>query len=73
MLDCDVIVAEVRETSRKPDEIYGVIERLTPGTRKLGMCLCVTTIHEGRNIWTATQHTTRLDNGRKSTGIQLSS
>jgi len=35
VLDCDVIVAEVRETSRKPDEIYGIIERLSPGTRKL--------------------------------------
>ena len=26
-LDCDVIVAEVRATSHKPDEIYGIIER----------------------------------------------
>lgn len=26
---------QVRETSRKPDEIYGLIERLSPGTRKL--------------------------------------
>mmetsp|Transcript_38175 Transcript_38175/g.61806 ORF Transcript_38175/g.61806 Transcript_38175/m.61806 type:complete len:874 (-) Transcript_38175:490-3111(-) len=34
-IDCDVIVAEVRETSRKPDEIYGMIERITPGTRKI--------------------------------------
>ena len=34
-LDCDVVVSEVRETSRKPDEIYGLIERLSPGTRKL--------------------------------------
>ncbi|KAA0185963.1 N6-adenosine-methyltransferase 70 kDa subunit [Fasciolopsis buskii] len=34
-LDCDVIVSEVRETSHKPDEIYGLIERLSPGTRKL--------------------------------------
>ncbi|XP_034020438.1 N6-adenosine-methyltransferase subunit METTL3 [Thalassophryne amazonica] len=34
-LDCDVIVAEVRSTSHKPDEIYGMIERLSPGTRKL--------------------------------------
>jgi len=34
-IDCDVIVAEVRETSRKPDEIYQIIERLSPGTRKL--------------------------------------
>jgi mRNA (2'-O-methyladenosine-N6-)-methyltransferase len=34
-VDCDVIVAEVRETSRKPDEIYGILERLAPGARKL--------------------------------------
>ena len=26
---------EVRDTSHKPDEIYGIIERLAPGTRKL--------------------------------------
>ena len=26
---------EVRDTSHKPDEIYGIIERLTPGTKKL--------------------------------------
>lgn len=34
-LDCDVIVAEVRATSHKPDEIYGMIERVSPGTRKI--------------------------------------
>lgn len=34
-IDCDVIVAEVRATSHKPDEIYGLIERLSPGTRKV--------------------------------------
>jgi len=34
-LDCDVIVAEVRATSHKPDEIYAIIERLSPGTRKI--------------------------------------
>lgn len=34
-VDCDVLVAEVRDVSRKPDEIYGLIERLSPGTRKL--------------------------------------
>ncbi len=34
-IDCDVIVAEVRETSHKPDELYGVIERLSPGTLKI--------------------------------------
>jgi len=34
-LDSDVIVAEVRATSHKPDEIYGIIERLSPGTRKI--------------------------------------
>jgi len=50
-VDTDVVVAEVRETSRKPDEVYGVIERcfthddaafyaddlrLAPQGRKLG-------------------------------------
>jgi mRNA (2'-O-methyladenosine-N6-)-methyltransferase len=34
-IDCDVLVAEVRETSRKPDEMYALLERLSPGTRKL--------------------------------------
>ena len=26
---------QVRATSHKPDEIYGIIERLSPGTRKV--------------------------------------
>ncbi|EIE25150.1 MT-A70-domain-containing protein [Coccomyxa subellipsoidea C-169] len=34
-LDCDVLVGEVRETSRKPDEMYSLLERLSPGTRKV--------------------------------------
>ncbi|KAI9329728.1 MT-A70-domain-containing protein [Obelidium mucronatum] len=34
-IDSDVIVAEVRDTSRKPDEIYNLIERLCPGGKKL--------------------------------------
>eukprot|EP00794_Sanderia_malayensis_P018608 gene18608-20484_t len=34
-LDCDVLVSEVRDTSHKPDEIYGLIERLSPGTKKI--------------------------------------
>ena len=34
-VDCDVLVSEVRETSRKPDEIYELIERMKPGGRKL--------------------------------------
>ena len=34
-LDTDVIVSEVRETSRKPDEAYGLIERMCPGGRKI--------------------------------------
>jgi mRNA (2'-O-methyladenosine-N6-)-methyltransferase len=33
--DCDVLVSEVRETSRKPDEIYELIERMRPGGRKM--------------------------------------
>lgn len=39
-LDTDVIVSEVRETSRKPDEAYGLIERMCPGGRKVGECGC---------------------------------
>jgi len=34
-LDCDVLVSEVRDTSHKPDEVYGIIERLAPGQRKI--------------------------------------
>ncbi|KAL4453444.1 hypothetical protein ABPG74_017651 [Tetrahymena malaccensis] len=34
-IDCDVIVSEVRETSRKPDEIYNLIERMCPGGKKI--------------------------------------
>jgi len=34
-LDTDVIVSEVRETSRKPDEAYGMIERMCPGDARL--------------------------------------
>ncbi|KAH9943116.1 MT-A70-domain-containing protein [Epithele typhae] len=34
-LDTDVVVSEVRETSRKPDEVYGMIERMCPGGRKV--------------------------------------
>ncbi len=34
-IDTDVIVAEVRATSHKPDEVYGVIERMSPGTLKV--------------------------------------
>lgn len=34
-LDCDVIVSKVRETSRKPDEVYGMIERMSPGGKKI--------------------------------------
>jgi mRNA (2'-O-methyladenosine-N6-)-methyltransferase len=34
MFDSDVIVAEVRETSRKPDELYELIDRLTAGDAK---------------------------------------
>ena len=30
-----MLVSEVRETSRKPDEIYELIERMKPGGRKL--------------------------------------
>ncbi|EQC28162.1 hypothetical protein SDRG_14119 [Saprolegnia diclina VS20] len=34
-LDCDVIVAAPRENSRKPDELYRLVERVVPTGRKL--------------------------------------
>jgi len=34
-LDSDVVVADVRDTSRKPDEMYSIIERLCPMGRKI--------------------------------------
>ena len=33
--DASDTVFQVRSTSHKPDEIYGMIERLSPGTRKI--------------------------------------
>jgi len=48
-IDCDVIVAEVRETSRKPDEVYQIIERISPGTRKLELFGRQHNVHPG---WT---------------------
>ena len=34
-IDTDVVVSEVRETSRKPDEVYELIERMCSGGRKV--------------------------------------
>lgn len=31
----DVIFAEIRERSRKPDQLYQIIERMLPGSRKI--------------------------------------
>jgi len=46
-MDCDVVVAEVRETSRKPDEMYALLERLSPGTRKLEVFARAHNLHPG--------------------------
>eukprot|EP00916_Digyalum_oweni_P011405 GHVL01018983.1.p1 GENE.GHVL01018983.1~~GHVL01018983.1.p1 ORF type:complete len:724 (+),score=86.08 GHVL01018983.1:51-2222(+) len=47
-IDCDVLVSEVRETSRKPDEVYRLIERMSPGTVKLEL---FGRPHNTRNNW----------------------
>ncbi|TIB33971.1 hypothetical protein E3P85_01131 [Wallemia ichthyophaga] len=47
-IDCDVIVSEVRETSRKPDELYGMIERCCPSGRKVEL---FGRRHNGRDGW----------------------
>lgn len=41
------MVAEVRETSRKPDEMYPLLERLSPGTRKLELFARTHNLHNG--------------------------
>ncbi|KAI3429013.1 uncharacterized protein J3R85_008834, partial [Psidium guajava] len=46
-IDTDVIVAEVRETSRKPDEMYPMLERISPRTRKLELFARMHNTHGG--------------------------
>nr|GMC99910.1 N6-adenosine-methyltransferase MT-A70-like [Ipomoea batatas] len=46
-IDTDVIVAEVRETSRKPDEMYAMLERVSPRTRKLELFARMHNVHAG--------------------------
>lgn len=70
-LDTDVLVAEVRETSRKPDEIYGMIERLSPGTRKMGNARVSypafsPLTFDFRDFWATAQQTPQLDYIRES-------
>ena len=48
-IDCDVVCSEVRETSRKPDEMYDLLERLAPGSRKLELFGRPHNVHKG---WT---------------------
>lgn len=47
-IDSNVLVAEVRETSRKPDEIYRIIERMCPGGYKVEL---FGRNHNRRNNW----------------------
>ena len=47
-IDCDVLVSEVRETSRKPDEIYKIIDRIFPGGKNLEL---FGRPHNCRNGW----------------------
>eukprot|EP01018_Ginkgo_biloba_P012826 Gb_00270 [translate_table: standard] len=46
-IDTDVIVSEVRETSRKPDEMYALLERISPRTRKLELFARIHNTHAG--------------------------
>ncbi|KAL5717248.1 mRNA (2'-O-methyladenosine-N(6)-)-methyltransferase [Ranunculus cassubicifolius] len=46
-IDTDVIVSEVRETSRKPDEMYALLERISPRTRKLELFARMHNAHPG--------------------------
>ena len=40
----------MRSTSHKPDEIYGLIERLSPGTRKIGKEVTSTDFRGGGGV-----------------------
>ncbi|CAI9093392.1 OLC1v1028890C1 [Oldenlandia corymbosa var. corymbosa] len=46
-IDTDVIVSEVRETSRKPDEMYSLLQRIMTEARKLELFARVHTCHPG--------------------------
>ncbi|AES67837.1 putative N6-adenosine-methyltransferase MT-A70-like protein [Medicago truncatula] len=46
-IDTNVIVSEVRETSRKPDEMYAMMERISPGTRKVELFARMHNTHAG--------------------------
>lgn len=46
-IDTDVLVSEVRETSRKPDEMYPMLERISPRTRKLELFARMHNTHAG--------------------------
>ena len=43
-----MIVSEVRETSRKPDEIYGLITRMMPNSKRIEL---FGRPHNCRNNW----------------------
>ncbi|CEL93876.1 unnamed protein product [Vitrella brassicaformis CCMP3155] len=47
-IDCDIILSEVRETSRKPDEVYRIIERMAPQCLKLEL---FGRMHNTRKNW----------------------
>ena len=47
-IDCNVIVSRYREASRKPDDIYGIIDRLCPLGRKVEI---FGRKHNRRNGW----------------------
>ncbi|KAK9668439.1 hypothetical protein RND81_13G060800 [Saponaria officinalis] len=59
-IDTDVIVAEVRETSRKPDEMYPLLERISPRTRKLEL---FARMHNTQSGW--------LSLGNQLNGVRL--
>ncbi|KAL3654054.1 hypothetical protein CASFOL_003735 [Castilleja foliolosa] len=59
-IDTDVIVAQVRETSRKPDEMYAMLERVSPRTRKLEL---FSRMHNARPGW--------LSLGNQLQGVRL--
>ncbi|CAI2367938.1 unnamed protein product [Moneuplotes crassus] len=60
-LDTDVIVAKVRETSQKPDELYHMIERLVPTGRRIEIFARMNNIRPGWLSIGNQLRTTRLE------------
>lgn len=64
-LDTQVLLAEVRQTSRKPDELYSMIERIVGGRARGRKVELFGRTHNLRSGWCA------VDSASRSRGVEL--